>query len=109
MEQTCIVHLIRNRLQLASPSARDAVKRDIKTIYTTLNPASHWTNSMSNTADTRRHDPAPTQRWDDYAPLLNYDIEIRRMICSTKAVKALNGRHRQTTRTQRHLPASRSR
>ena len=37
--QTCIVHLIRNTFQLASKRDWDALKRDLKPIYTAVNAA----------------------------------------------------------------------
>ena len=36
--QTCIVHLIRNTFRLVGRQDWDAVKRDIKPIYTAPNP-----------------------------------------------------------------------
>jgi hypothetical protein len=32
--------------------------------------------------------------WDEFVPLLDYDIEIRRIICSTNAIESLNARYR---------------
>ena len=37
--QTCIVHLIRNTFRLASKRDWDALKRDVKPIYTAVNAA----------------------------------------------------------------------
>lgn len=36
--QTCIIHLIRNTFKLASKKNWDALKRDVKPIYTAPNP-----------------------------------------------------------------------
>ena len=36
--QTCIIHLIRNTFRLASKKDWDALKRDVKPIYTAANP-----------------------------------------------------------------------
>jgi transposase-like protein len=35
--QTCIIHLIRNTFRLASKRDRDALKRDLKPVYTAVN------------------------------------------------------------------------
>jgi transposase-like protein len=32
--------------------------------------------------------------WNEFVPFLDYDIEIRRMICSTNAIESLNARYR---------------
>jgi len=37
--QTCIIHLIRNTFRLASKRDWDALKRDVKPIYTAVNAA----------------------------------------------------------------------
>ena len=39
MVQTCIIHLIRNTFRLASKRDWDALKRDVKPIYTAVNAA----------------------------------------------------------------------
>lgn len=39
MVQTCIIHLIRNTFRLASRKDWDALKRDVRPIYTTVNAA----------------------------------------------------------------------
>ena len=46
--QTCIVHLIRNTFRLTSKRDWDAMKRDVKPIYTAVNadrgPGALWTS-----------------------------------------------------------------
>lgn len=37
-------------------------------------------------------------------PFLNYDPEIRRVICSTKAIESLNARYRRAIRARGHSP-----
>jgi putative transposase len=37
--QTCIIHLIRNAFRLAAEQHWDALKRDVKPIYTAVNTA----------------------------------------------------------------------
>nr|WP_269454366.1 transposase [Saccharothrix espanaensis] len=46
--------------------------------------------------------------WDDFVPFLDYDVEIRRMICSTNAIESLNARHRRAIRARRHFPTEQS-
>jgi len=36
--------------------------------------------------------------WNEFVPFLDYDIEIRRMICSTNAIESLNARYHPVTR-----------
>jgi putative transposase len=53
--QTCIIHLIRNMFRLASKRDWDALKRDVKPIYTAPNPAAAQAalEEMTDKRDTR--------------------------------------------------------
>ena len=37
-------------------------------------------------------------------PFLDYDVEIRRVICSTNAIESLNARYRRAVRARGHFP-----
>jgi putative transposase len=47
--------------------------------------------------------------WADFIPFLDYDIEIRRVICSTNAIESLNARYRRAIRAAVTSPPSRPR
>ena len=106
--QTCIVHLIRNTFRLASRRDWDAVKRDIKPIYTAPNPDAalvaldeleeKWGAKYGAMIRLWRN------AWNEFVPFLDYDIEIRRMICSTNAIESLNARYRRAIRARGHFP-----
>jgi transposase-like protein len=42
--------------------------------------------------------------WKEFTPFLDYDIEIRTMICSTNAIESLNARYRRAIRARGHFP-----
>jgi putative transposase len=42
--------------------------------------------------------------WDEFVPFLDYDVEIRTMICSTNAIESLNARYRTAIRAHGHFP-----
>ena len=42
--------------------------------------------------------------WTEFVPFLDYDVEIRRVICSTNAVESLNARYRRAIRARGHFP-----
>jgi transposase-like protein len=44
------------------------------------------------------------QRLDRVRPVLDYDVEIRRVICSTHAIESLNARYRRAVRARGHFP-----
>src|SRR3978361_1354602 len=42
--------------------------------------------------------------WAEFVPFLDYDIEIRRVICSTNVIESLNARYRRAVRARSHFP-----
>jgi putative transposase len=106
--QTCVVHLIRNTFRLASRRDWDALKRDVKPIYTAVN-AGAARAALDNLADHwgQRY-PAIIRlwenSWEEFIPFLDYDIEIRRVLCSTNAIESLNARYRRAVKARGHFP-----
>ena len=106
--QTCIIHLIRNTFRLASKKDWDALKRDVKPIYTAVNAAAaraafeelteRWGKKYG--AIIRLWENA----WEEFIPFLDYDMEIRRVICSTNAIESLNARYRRAVKARGHFP-----
>ena len=106
--QTCIIHLIRNTFRLASRKDWDAIKHDVKPIYTAVNAAAaraaldelteKWGTKYG--AIIRLWNNA----WEEFTPFLDYDVEIRTVICSTNAIESLNARYRRTVKARGHFP-----
>ena len=106
--QTCIIHLIRNTFRLASKKDWDGLKRDVKPIYTAPNAAAaraafeelteRWGSKYG--AIVRLWENA----WEEFIPFLDYDLEIRTVICSTNAIESLNARYRRSVRARGHFP-----
>ena len=42
--------------------------------------------------------------WAEFIPFLDYDVEIRTVICSTNAIETLNARYRRAVRARGHFP-----
>ena len=42
--------------------------------------------------------------WTEFVPFLDYDLEIRRVLCSTNAIESLNARFRRAVRARGHFP-----
>lgn len=88
--QTCIIHLIRNTFRLAGRQHWESLKRDVKPIYTAINAdaarvaldelSERWGAKYG--AIVRLWNNA----WEEFVPFLDYDVEIRRVICSTNAI-----------------------
>ena len=106
--QTCILHLIRNTFRYASKKYWDALARDLKPIYTAVNEADAAARFAEFTETWGQQYPAIIHlwrtAWSEFIPFLDYDVEIRRVICSTNAIESLNARYRRATRARGHFP-----
>ena len=106
--QTCIIHLIRNTFRLASKKDWDALKRDVKPIYTAPNAAAARAAFEELTERWGRKYGAIVRlwenAWEEFIPFLDYDVEIRRVICSTNAIESLNARYRRAVKARGHFP-----
>ena len=45
--------------------------------------------------------------WEQFIPFLDYDLEIRRVLCSTNAIESLNAGYRRAVNAKGHFPPSR--
>jgi putative transposase len=108
--QTCIIHLIRNTFRLTSRRDHDAVKRDIKPVYTAVNAAAAREAMDHVTEVWGARYPAVIRlwenAWEEFIPFLDYNIEIRRVICSTNAIESLNARYRRAIKARGHFPSA---
>ena len=106
--QTCIIHLIRNTFRLTSRRDSDAIKRDIKPIYTAPNADAALAALDELEEKWGAKYPAMIRlwrnAWTEFIPFLDYDIEIRTVICSTNAIESLNARYRRAVRARGHFP-----
>ena len=106
--QTCIIHLIRNTFRLASKRDWDAIKRAIKPIYTAVNAdAARAALEELDVGWGQRYGGIIrlwTNAWDEFIPFLDYDIEIRTVLCSTNAIESLNARYRRAVKARGHFP-----
>jgi len=106
--QTCIIHLIRNTFRLTSRKYWDEIKRDIKPIYTAVNATAARAAFDDLSEKWGPRYPAVIRLWDnawaEFIPFLDYDAEIRTVICSTNAIESLNARYRRAIKARGHFP-----
>jgi putative transposase len=106
--QTCIIHLIRNTFRLTSRKYWDELKRDIKPIYTAVNATAARSAFDELAEKWGPRYPAVVRLWDnawaEFIPFLDYDVEIRTVICSTNAIESLNARYRRAIKARGHFP-----
>jgi hypothetical protein len=69
------------------------------------------TQPLSRRSPSRPHDPAEAPKirlwenaWEEFIPFLDYDIEIRQVLCSTNAIESLNARYRRAVKARGHFP-----
>jgi len=106
--QTCVIHLIRNTFRYAPRQHWDELSRDLKPVYTAPTEAAARERFGEFEAKWATKYPAIGRlwrnAWTEFAPFLDYDVEIRRVICSTNAIESLNARYRRAVRARGHFP-----
>ncbi|WP_460568962.1 IS256 family transposase [Humibacter soli] len=106
--QTCVIHLLRNTFRLASKRDWDELKRDVKPIYTAVNAtaARAALDELAEKWGTRYRAMIGLweNAWAEFIPFLDYDVEIRNVICSTNAIESLNARYRRAVKARGHFP-----
>ena len=106
--QTCVLHLIRNSFRYASRKYWDQIAKDLRPIYTAPTESAAEARFAEFTATWGGQYPAIItlwrNAWSEFVPFLDYDVEIRKVICSTNAIESLNARYRRAVRARGHFP-----
>jgi putative transposase len=106
--QACIIHLIRNTFRYASRRDWDAISKQLRPVYTAPTEAAAAARFDEFTDAWGGRYPAIVRlwraAWAEFIPFLDYDVEIRRIICSTNAIESLNSRYRRAVRARGHFP-----
>jgi putative transposase len=106
--QTCILHLIRNTFRYASRRDWEAMAKDLRPVYTAATEQAAQARYDEFAGRWVAQYPAVgtlwQRAWSEFVPFLDYDVEIRRVICSTNAIESLNARYRRAVRARGHFP-----
>jgi transposase-like protein len=74
------------------------MSRDLRPVYTTPSEAAAKERFVEFSDKWGRQYPGITRLWEnawsEFVPFLDYDVEIRRVICSTDAIESVNARYR---------------
>ena len=107
--QACILHLIRNTFRYASRKYWDQIAHDLRPVYTAASEAEALTRFAEFEEKWAKPYPAISRlwrnAWSEFVPFLDYDVEIRKIICSTNAIESLNARYRRAVRARGHFPS----
>lgn len=106
--QTCIVHLLRNSFRYASRKDWAAIARDLKPVYTAPSEQAALDRFAEFSQQWEARYPAIvrlwTNAWAEFVPFLQFDQEIRTVICTTNAIESINARIRRAVNARGHFP-----
>jgi putative transposase len=106
--QTCIVHLLRNSFRYASRKDCSAIAKDLRPVYTAPTEAAALERFIEFSDTWQDRYPAIVKLWEhawtEFVPFLNFDSEIRTVICTTNAIESLNARFRRAVKARGHFP-----
>lgn len=106
--QTCVIHLIRNTFRYASKKYWGQIASDLKPVYGAPSAEAAWSAFEDFEAKWASTYPAISRLWRDaweqFVPFLDYDLEIRKVLCSTNAIESLNARYRRAVSVRGHFP-----
>jgi transposase-like protein len=106
--QTCIVHLLRNSFKYASKRDWAEVAKDLKPVYTAVSEAAALDAFAEFSAKWEKRYPAIIRLWEnawaEFTPFLQFDNEIRTVICTTNAIESINARLRRAVNARGHFP-----
>ena len=106
--QTCIVHLLRNSFKYASKKDWSAVAKDLKPVYTAPSEAAAIGAFAEFSGKWEKRYPAIIRLWEnawaEFTPFLQFDNEIRTVICTTNAIESINARLRRAVNARGHFP-----
>jgi Transposase, Mutator family len=82
--------------------------RDLRPVYTAASEAAAKERFVEFSGKWGTQYPAIVRLWEnawsEFVPFLDYDVEIRRVICSTNAIESVNARYRRAIRARGHFP-----
>ncbi len=106
--QTCIVHLLRNSFRYASKKDWSAIAKDLKPVYTAPSESAALDRFAEFSEKWEKRYPAIVKLWEnawaEFVPFLQFDTEIRTVICTTNAIESINARIRRAVNARGHFP-----
>jgi putative transposase len=106
--QTCVVHLLRNSFKYASKADWPLIAKDLKPVYTAPSEQAALDAFAELSAKWERKYPAVVRLWEnawpEFVPFLQFNIEIRKIVCTTNAIESINARFRRAVNARGHFP-----
>jgi len=106
--QTCVVHLLRNSFRYAGRQDWEKIAKALRPVYTAQTENAALERFVEFTDAWSRKYPAIIRLWEaawaEFVPFLQFDVEIRRIVCTTNAIESINARIRKAVRARGHFP-----
>ncbi|WP_460431819.1 IS256 family transposase, partial [Amycolatopsis echigonensis] len=106
--QTCVVHLLRNSFRYASKRDWAAIAKDLKPLYTAPSESAALDALAAFGDKWEARYPAIIKLWEnswaEFVPFLQFDAEIRTVVCTTNAIESINARIRRAVKARGHFP-----
>ena len=107
--QTCIVHMIRHRLNYVPWNDRKAVVADLKSIYRaeSADAAAKRLDEFEEKWDDKYPPIGQSWRrnWEQVIPFFAYPVAVRKIIYTTNAIESLNMSLRKIIKNRGHFPS----
>ncbi len=104
----CIVHLIRASFPYAGRQDWDKISRALKPVYTAPTASVTEDRFLEFQKEWGTKYPAIIRLWEntraEFVPFLQFDTEIRRIVCTTNAIESVNARIRRAVKARGHFP-----
>ncbi|MGR8009577.1 IS256 family transposase [Streptomyces hypolithicus] len=106
--QTCVVHLLRASFRYAARQDWDKIAKALKPVYTAPSEDAATTQFLEFAEVWGKKYPAIVRLWEsswaESTPFLQFDAEIRRIVCTTNSIESVNARIRKAVRSRGHFP-----
>jgi len=107
--QTCIVHLLRGSFRYAARQDWDKIAKALKPVYTAPTESAATEQWLEFAETWGAKYPAIVRLWEnawaEFVPFLQFDPEIRKVVCSTNAIESVNARIRRAVKARGHFPS----
>ncbi|WP_405790560.1 IS256 family transposase [Streptomyces sp. NBC_01367] len=106
--QTCVVHLLRASFRYAARQDWDKISKALKPVYTAPTEDAAMERFLEFQEEWGQKYPTIVRLWEnawaEFVPFLQFDTEIRRIVCTTNAIESVNARIRKAVRARGHFP-----
>lgn len=103
-----MIHLLRNSFSYAAKRHWPQIAANLRPVYEAPTAEAAEKAFEEFAAKWGKAYPAMIRlwrgAWAEFVPFLDYDVEIRKVLCSTNAIESLNARFRRAVRARGHFP-----